>query len=241
MSVYAGPEIVNDGLVLCLDAANPKSYPGSGTTWFDVSGRNNHGTMTSVTYNSSNNGTMIYDAGTDNVLVAHNSDFNFNSVMSISTWIKVTSFNTSTIYNIVSKKPSFNNTQVGWSCQYDYRTTGVLQFRNNNGTVLNDSTPTANINNTSLMNQTDTYVNCVWTISGTSIVFYINGLNRGTGTAAYTNTDSSTPIYIGKTVGSTFGDNAILSNLSSVSIYNRALTASEVQQNFNATRSRYDL
>ena len=45
MSIYGGPEIVTDGLVLHLDAANSKSYPGTGTSWFDLSGSNNHGTL----------------------------------------------------------------------------------------------------------------------------------------------------------------------------------------------------
>lgn len=240
MSLTHSASVVRNGLVLHLDAANPKSYPGSGNTWFDLSGRNNHGTMTSVTYDSTNNGNMLFNNGADSVQVAHNSDFNFSSVMTISTWIKVNSFNVSLIYNIVSKKPSYNSTQIGWMCQYDYRTNGVLQFRNNNGTVLNDSTPTANLNNTALLNQTVNYVNSVWVISGSSVVYYINGVNRGTGTAAYTNTDSSTPIYIGKTVGS-LGDDAILSNISNVSIYNRPLSATEVYQNFEALRGRYGI
>jgi hypothetical protein len=46
MSAYSGPEISNDGLVLCLDAANPKSYPGTGATWFDLSGNGRNGTLT---------------------------------------------------------------------------------------------------------------------------------------------------------------------------------------------------
>jgi hypothetical protein len=54
MAVYAGPEIVDNGLVLYLDAANQKSYPGSGTTWNDLSGRENHHTLT---------GSPIYGSG----------------------------------------------------------------------------------------------------------------------------------------------------------------------------------
>ena len=42
MGIAYNPKIVTDGLVLALDAANPKSYPGTGSTWFDLSGRNNH-------------------------------------------------------------------------------------------------------------------------------------------------------------------------------------------------------
>lgn len=52
MSVYGGPDIVTDGLVLCLDAANTKSYPGSGNTWYDISGNNKHFTWDSADWNS---------------------------------------------------------------------------------------------------------------------------------------------------------------------------------------------
>ena len=56
MGVFAGPNIIEDGLVMALDAANPKSYPGSGTTWFDVSGNGNNATLNSVTHKSDNGG-----------------------------------------------------------------------------------------------------------------------------------------------------------------------------------------
>ena len=45
MGVFAGPNIVEDGLMLYLDAADPKSYPGSGTSWFDLSGNGRHATL----------------------------------------------------------------------------------------------------------------------------------------------------------------------------------------------------
>ena len=45
MSVNYNPATPSNGLVLCLDSRNPRSYPGSGTTWFDISGNNNHGTL----------------------------------------------------------------------------------------------------------------------------------------------------------------------------------------------------
>jgi hypothetical protein len=106
--------------------------------------------------------------------------------------------------------------------------------------VLNDSTPTSTIDNTSLLNQTTAWVNSVWVISGVNIFFYINGNQRQNSTATFTNTDTTNSIYIGKTVGS-IADPAALMNLDNLNIYNRALTATEVQQNFNALRGRYGL
>lgn len=240
MAIAYSPKISTNGLVLYLDAANVKSYPGSGTTWFDLSGNRNNGTLTSVGYDTDNKGSMIFDNAADTCVITHNSSLNFSSTFTISTWIKVNSFSTSTIYNVVSKKPSFNNTQQGWSCQYDYRTTGVLQYRNNDGSVLNDHTPTSSVNNTSLLNQTELYANSVWVINGSNVSFYINSELKSTSAINYTDTDTSTNIYIGKTVGS-IGDSSLLSNLSCVQIYNRPLIVTEIRQNFDAYRGRYGI
>lgn len=57
MAAHGGPNIVEDGLVLYLDAANKKSYPGSGTVWKDLSGNGNDGTLTNgPTFGSTNLG-----------------------------------------------------------------------------------------------------------------------------------------------------------------------------------------
>ena len=68
MSLSRGPKIVTNGLVLYLDAANKKSYPGSGTTWTDLSGNNNTGTLTNgPTFDSNNGGSIVFDGTNDYV------------------------------------------------------------------------------------------------------------------------------------------------------------------------------
>ena len=68
MSLNHSPKIVTDGLVLCLDAASRKSYPGSGTTWFDRSGNGNNGTLTNgPTFSSDNGGSIVFDGTNDYV------------------------------------------------------------------------------------------------------------------------------------------------------------------------------
>ena len=68
MAIFYNPRTITDGLVLCLDAANRKSYPGSGTTWTDLSGRGNTGTLTNgPTYSSANGGSIVFD-GTDDIV-----------------------------------------------------------------------------------------------------------------------------------------------------------------------------
>ena len=66
MGAFAGPEIAESGLVLALDAGNLKSYPGSGTTWTDLSGGGNTGTLTNgPTYSSANGGSLVFDGTND--------------------------------------------------------------------------------------------------------------------------------------------------------------------------------
>jgi len=71
MAIHRGPKIITNGLILCLDAASTKSYPGSGTTWFDRSGNGNNGVLTNgPTFSSTNGGSIVFDGTNDYVQVA---------------------------------------------------------------------------------------------------------------------------------------------------------------------------
>ena len=243
MAIYGGPDIVTDGLVLCLDAGNNKSYPGSGSTIYDLSTYNSSGTMSSITFNTSNQGNLLFDFASDYIVINHSSIFNFDSTFTVSIWLKINTLNLTTIYNIISKKPNFNSTQKGWSCQLDYRTTGILQYRNNNGTVSLDNTPTSTANNTSLLNQTSFYKNLVWVIKKfpATVTFYIDGIQKsGPHSVLYTDIDTNNNLYIGKTLGST-GDSSPPMSVSQVSLYNRDLLSIEIINNYNALKGRFGL
>ena len=73
MGLSHSPNIVTDGLVLCLDAANRRSYPGSGNSWLDLSGNGNNGTFGSgtaaPTFSSGNGGSLVFDGSNDYVEV----------------------------------------------------------------------------------------------------------------------------------------------------------------------------
>ena len=71
MGLAHSPRIVTDGLVLCVDAANTKSYPGSGTTWTDISGKGHNGTLTNgPTFSSDNMGGIVFDGSNDAVTLS---------------------------------------------------------------------------------------------------------------------------------------------------------------------------
>jgi hypothetical protein len=74
MAAAAGPDIVNSGLVLALDAANPKSYPGSGATWYDLSGNGKHHTLANSPTYSANSFTLNETQG-----------FSYNGVITTAT------------------------------------------------------------------------------------------------------------------------------------------------------------
>jgi len=68
--MYYGPKIVTSGLVLCLDAANKRSYPGTGTTWTDLSGNSNNGTLINgPTFNAGNQGGIVFDGTNDYISI----------------------------------------------------------------------------------------------------------------------------------------------------------------------------
>ena len=85
MGIAYNPRVVTDGLVLCLDAGNVKSYPGSGTTWTDLSGKGNTGTLTNgPTYSSANGGSIVFDGVDDRV---SGTSFNTGQNFTINAWI----------------------------------------------------------------------------------------------------------------------------------------------------------
>lgn len=74
MSFHHSPRIVTDGLVLYLDAANPKSYPGSGTDWVNIADTSMTGSITSATYSSNNLGIFNFDEVNDYVAISSGSE-----------------------------------------------------------------------------------------------------------------------------------------------------------------------
>ena len=228
MAIKHSPRIVTDGLVLYLDAANTKSYPGSGTTWTDISGKSNNGTLTNgPTFDSGNKGTIVFDGSNDYVSETSGlSDSLLQGDWSISFWANFDVVNTG---NSTNDKPLL---QHGSSS-----TRKGLHLTNRNGKMkfglYSDDMD-------SIQSLTaDTWYNFVFTLNNTSYLkqIYINGLldASGTGGGAYTGTGSNTRIG-GKVMffGSYFDG-----NMSNVSAYNRVLTATEVKQNYDALKWRY--
>ena len=89
MSIHYSPTTVTSGLVLCLDAGNAKSYPGSGTVWTDLSGNGNTGTLINgPTYNSANGGSIVFDGVNDYANIGVGRGVNqFSGNFAVSVWV----------------------------------------------------------------------------------------------------------------------------------------------------------
>ena len=94
MALAHSPSTVMNGLVLCLDAANSKSYPGSGDTWFDLSGRGNNGTLVNgVGYDSGNGGSFSLDGVDDYSSVPSTNGLDLSGTstsLTVSCWARTT-------------------------------------------------------------------------------------------------------------------------------------------------------
>jgi len=238
MGAYSGPEINEDGLVLALDAANTKSYPGSGTTWTDLSGRGNNGTLVNgVGYNGSNGGYLSFDYVNDYVTTTGMSNFSYTNGITVSVW-HYNGGGTGFYRGVVN-----NGTNVDRFGGFDLRYGRENYFGGtNNGTKLNwiiaDTGGTRT--GVSIYANVNEWHHYVGTYDNTTVRVYKDGqlfdsITHSVGGQLKTTSDSTT---IGRSPGTS---EYLDGRLSQVSIYNKTLTASEIQQNFNATRGRFGI
>ena len=218
MGIAYNPRTITDGLVLCLDAANPKSYPGSGTTWTDLSGRGNTGTLEGAGYNSANGGSLTFDGTDDEVICTNNASVQI-TVGTISAWFNANTGNTG-VNGIIAK-------QSAWGLFVWDNTLRAYDWGNgvdrNTGITVGNSTW-----NYAAMTFTET----VGTPSNNAII-YLNGSAVLTTTVKHQN--HGVTVQVGDAnAAQNFGG-----NIAQASVYNRVLTASEVSQNYNALKSRY--
>jgi hypothetical protein len=229
MAIFYNPRTITDGLVLCLDAANSKSYPGSGTTWTDLSGNGNNGTLVNgVGYNSGNLGSLVFDGSNDYVTGNTPSGLDLSQSCTVNIWVYFNNF-TQINPRIIEVQDSSHSIQV----LRDGASTRLATKNSNFQGGVNSTTWF--VPSTSIWYN----ISVVWNPSTTSTILYLNSVLQST--------VGSTPVGIGNQankyvlgVKSDFeGSTWFNGNISQVSIYNRALSAAEIQQNYNATKSRY--
>jgi hypothetical protein len=217
--------IVSDGLVFYIDAANPRSYSGTGLTANGLVGGIGATLINGVGFTSSNNGSFIFDGSDDGMYF---STYNFSTGdFTMEVWLKLNAYPPSANSAIIANR---NLSDDGWLFDINSNQKARLYFQNNNGTAY--TIETLDVIN---LNQ---WINLTAIRSNTSLSFYRNSIFQSS-TSFPSNYNINSPIsndYIGRYQSS----NGFLSaNISKIQYYNRALSAQEIQQNYNATKGRY--
>lgn len=228
MSSFGGGRIVTNGLTLELDAANVKSYPGSGTAWADKSGLNNNATLINgPTFNSGNNGYVIFDGSNDYVHCGAASSGSASGTYTYGGWFK-------TINGTLPYCRGRDGSGNGWSTAISYSSNKL------NYSVVTTSGGAASYGLTSIGTYTDNlwyYVIGIWK-NGIGGDLYVNGVYDNSFSTATSNLRTSTEGWVMASITTGLFYPA---NIATFTVYNRALTAQEIRQNYTAQKSRFGL
>lgn len=232
MSYYNGPKIVTEGLVLNLDSGNPKSYPGSGTVWNDLSGNGNHATLTSVSANNTYGPYGFSFAGDDVGYIETNSTLSFGN-----SWTyEIVMYNNGDTrfipFQTVGRETI--NTDFGYNIDPNRK---YQIFLGSDFTSWQTFV-------TDLACENYTFISLQVTMNnGTGNVYFStpqSGFTRPIINGSYNSGQSSTEkLYWGRYHGG--NGYALNGAIYTTKIYNRALTDVEIIQNYNATKSRFSL
>lgn len=231
--IDSGQKIVTNGLVLHLDAAQRRSYSGTGTTWTDLSGNGNNGTLTNgPTFNSANGGSISFDGVDDYVQLGYMNAFLTGIInVSASIWIK----NKDPLTGIALSRYQNGTNQNGW-----FLATGtVVNNKFNFGFQGRESSALYISCNTDTIYDLNTWYNVsivkennIWSIYVNGVL--VNSVTQGNGTTVF----AFNNLNIGALTGLS---NYLTCEVSSVQVYNRALSGAEVLQNYNATKARFEV
>ena len=226
MGISRGPKIVTSGLVLALDAADKNSYVSGSTTWNDLSGYNYNGTLTNSPTFSNTNGGIISFNGTSQYIDCGNVLASLTN-LSLECFVKFGT-QSSSFNGIISKTLSNADGYEIRTSNGATSTTTIVEFR-----YVGDS---ASIGFGTLTN--GIWYHLVATGANGSQKTYINGVQAGSNTIALSPSANSNSLVIGKLAYA-----GLYANMSVgyTRIYNKVLSATEVLQNYNATKTRFGL
>ena len=223
MAFHYNPKIVTDGLTFCLDGANTKSYPGSGTTVTDLSGNGNNGSITgSVDF--ADNGFTV-NAQTEGIVVS----FDAVTTWTLSLWFRKNS-NGGAYARIAGSGSTIDRGELAILGDESLYYNGP--FSNLGWADTNVDVATNEIANVVAIFDTSQ-------TSSDNVLFYKNGVNKYSTTL--TTVEGGTTNSYTLMARSDFNTEFLPSTLYSAQMYNRVLSESEVKQNFNATRGRFGL
>ena len=214
------PSIVTDGNVLHLDGGLPASYPLVGTSWYDLTENSNNGVLINgVTYNSSVKGYLVFNGSNQYVSVSGNTNIPIgNSNYTIGVW-----FNADTLGD---------KGLVGWG---NYGTTNEVNEFKLTSSGLTNSWQANDLSVTTTITPGNWYY-AVATFNGTTRSIYVNGSLVGSDTPTGHNVTTSSNLTIGVTNNTGYFDG----DIGDFQIFDRAITPTEILQNYNSFVTRYD-
>lgn len=224
--------VITNGLSVYLDASNASSYPGTGTTWTDLSGNSNNATLINTpTYNSNFNGYLNFN--TASLQYATIPNIGDLSNWTIEGWFRLTTSLTGQVTSIIA-----NQYNLATKLNFSLGTNNAPGSYNLAAGYFNGAWR----NTTGVAASTGIWYQAVGTYDGSVIRQYVNGTASG-GTLNYVGTSQSGgEIRLMRRWDSALtSGNLVNGDLSIVRIYDRALTASEISQNFNADKAKYGL
>ena len=237
MGIRRGPNIVRDGLVFAVDAANPSSFvSGSGVIWKDQTVNQNNGTLTNgPVFDSDGGGSIVFDGSDDYVQI---SSFDSNELLgqnfTVNLWIKGAVGSSGQRVAIITNQTDFNTN--GWAIAINQTDYGIRRiFMHVNGTTIitdsSDPLPTPNDWN---------MITGIWDRINSSCFFYYNGILRVSAVGSFSSniTNDNDSLRIGSHLNNS---REYTGNIGTTQIYNRALSASEVLHNYNALKGRFGL
>ena len=221
MAVGYCPRIVTEGMVLCLDAANRESYPGSGTVWSSLVGGLTGALTNGPTFNSANGGSIVFD-GVDDFISVPNLVINTNIGFTIDLWIYLN-----------DPQPVYGNFWSYWYNASDFEF-GTYATGSSQGKFIVKDNGAGGAPAVFSLYVGNQWSNIVFTINQTTPFIYTNG--KFTQTAGnFRNSNITITELLKQTGGNVF----YKASHSSIKIYNRALTPAEILQNYNALKGRF--
>ena len=230
--------LVTDNLFLHLDASDVSSYPGSGTTWYDLTSNNNDATINGATYSETDGGIFDLDGSNDNIQIPHVSSLSLSTSVqrTIQVWVKIDALPAlNAQIPVFGKLSSSFNFDGYWGGLFSNG--GVVRCVTNGTSTqrISNSTLTISINNWYLF----TFMSRITSTTNTTKV-YINETEYITATHGTDGYTESNPLYLGY-IGAGVSSPYLNGKIGACYFYTKGLSAAEVSQNFDATKTRYGL
>jgi hypothetical protein len=233
MAFNFSPKVVTDGLVLYLDAANPKSYISGATAWNDISRGGNDGVLINgPSFSNSNGGCLVFDGVNEYIQAATSSGSELTGNLTYGIWAKRNGTNSSGLNGLISNEWHIEFTGIGI---YLRNTDNQITVESGNGTTRISYNMISTVSNRNW-----TYYTLV--VSSPNVLVYVNGILLDTRVPPSSTIMQNPirPIAIARWAPS-YNSYYLNGEVANAKVYSRDLTPEEILQNYNATKSRFGL